>query len=62
MTQLVKLPTIDFGSGHGLAVHEIEPHVRICADSTGFSLSPSLCAPFPLALSIKINKHFKINK
>ena len=32
--QLVKHPTLDFGSGHDLTVHGIELHVGLCDDST----------------------------
>ena len=35
-------PTLDFGSGRDLTVHEIEPYIRLCADSAkpaGDSLS-----------------------
>ena len=45
MAQSVKRPTLGFGSRHGLVVHEIEPHVRLCAEAgacLGLSLSPSL--------------------
>ena len=44
----VKRLTLDFGSGHELTVHEIEPHVGLCAECgacLGFSLSLSLSAP-----------------
>ena len=34
MAQLVKHPTLDFGSGHDLMVHEIEPRMGHCADRT----------------------------
>ena len=33
VAQLVKDPTLDFGSGHGLTVHEINPQVILCTDS-----------------------------
>ena len=61
MAQVVKHPTTDFGSGHDLMVHEIEPHIRLCADSAEpawDSLSPSLSALPPLVISrsLKINK------
>ena len=45
VAQLVMRPTLDFGSGHDLTVHGIEPCVRLCADSTKpalGSISPSL--------------------
>ena len=28
-------PTLGLGSGHDFTVHEFEPQVRFCADSTG---------------------------
>ena len=34
VAQWVKRPTVNFGSGHDLMVCEMEPHVRLCADST----------------------------
>ena len=46
VAQWVKCPTLDFSSGHDRSVHEIEPRVRLCADSVD-SLPPSLC-PSPL--------------
>ena len=57
MAQSVKCLTLDFGTGH-----DLEPCVVLCTDSTEpawDSLSPSLSAPSPLALSLKINKHLK---
>ena len=33
VAQAVKCPTLDFSSGHDLTVHELEPHVGLCADS-----------------------------
>ena len=35
VVQSVKHPTLDFGSGHNLMVHEFEfePHVGLCTDS-----------------------------
>ena len=32
VAQLVKRPTLIFGSGHDLAVQGIEPRIRLCAD------------------------------
>ena len=52
MAQLVKCPTLDFGSGHDLTVREFEACIRLCADSAEpawDSLSPSLSAPPTLA-------------
>ena len=60
--QLIKGLTLDFSSGHDLMVHEIEPHVRLCAECgacLGFSLSVSLC-PSPacaLSLYLKVNEY-----
>ena len=54
MAQLLRHLTLDFDSGHDLTIHEIQPHVGLCADSTEpalDSLSPSLSAPLPLAFS-----------
>ena len=54
VSSVVKHPSLDFGSGHDLAVHEIRPCLW-CTDSSETawdSLSPSLSAP-PL---LKINK------
>ena len=33
VAQSVKLPALNFGSGHGLAVCEFEPHIGLCTDS-----------------------------
>ena len=49
VAQLVKGLTLDFGSGHDLMVHVIEPLAGLCVDSNTDlawdSLSPSLSAP-----------------
>lgn len=62
MAQSIGCPTLDVGSGRDLTVHEIEPQVRLHADSpkpAWDSLSP-LSLPLPLlTLSISLkNKHF----
>ena len=60
MAQSVKCPTLDFGSGHDLTVHEMEPRAGLCcAVLTSVvpawdSLSLSLSASTRLALSLKI--------
>ena len=48
MAQSVEHPTHDFGSGHDLLVHGMEPHVRLRADDAEparDSFSPSLSLP-----------------
>ena len=52
MAQSVKRLTLDLGSGHDLTVHELEPHVRLCAEPAWDIHS------YPLSLSFQINKHF----
>ena len=55
VAQSVEGLTLDFGSGHDLIFCEIEPHMRLCADSlepAWDSLSSSLSGP---TLCLKIN-------
>ena len=55
MARSVKRPTLDFGSGGDLTVHEVEPHLGLCADKTEpawDSLPPSASAPPPLVLFV----------
>ena len=59
--QLVKHPTLDFGSGHDLVLGEFEPGVGLWADSAkpawdSLYLPLSLSAPPLLALSLTQNK------
>ena len=57
--QLVKCPTLGFGSGHDLWFREFEPHIGVHADivePARDSLSPSLSAPPPLMLSLSLSK------
>ena len=59
MAQSVKCLAFGLGSGHDLAVGEFEPRTRLCADGVEpawDSLSPSLPAPPPLALSVSLSK------
>ena len=60
-------PTLDFGSGHNLAVCGTEPHIGLCAvgvEPIWYSFSSSLCLPFPclharslsLSLSLSLSK------
>ena len=62
VTQLVKGPTLGFGAGHELTVHEFEPHIGLCSDSVEpawDSLSPSL--PLSSFLSLSLSLSLKIN-
>ena len=57
MAQSAKHLTLGFGSGNDLTVPEIEPCLRLCADSVEpawDSLSPSLSAPPLLSLSLSL--------
>ena len=65
MAHLVKRPTLDFSSGHDLAVHGIEPLIKLCADSVEPAWdslcppsTPPLCTRAP-SLALKIKKSFK---
>ena len=65
MGSAVKHPTLGFRSGHDLTVHEFDPQVGLYADTVepvSDSVSPSLSAPFPLAvyLSLKNKQTSKI--
>ena len=60
MAQLVQRLTLGFGSGHDFTVCEIEPHVRLCADSMepawdslSFSSPPLLELVLALTLFLK---------
>ena len=58
VAQMVKCPTLNFGSGHDVLVYEIQPHHVLCADSAEparGSLSLSLPLSCGLFLSLKIN-------
>ena len=57
MAQLVRHPTVEYGSGHDLMVRGFEPRVWLLTDSMEPSWD-SLCASssFFLFLSLKINK------
>ena len=59
MSQSVKQPILDFGSGHDLMVQGIRLCTELHTDSTDpawdFSLSLSAPAPLMLFLSLKIN-------
>ena len=66
VAQMVKHPTLDFSSGHGLMVREFEPCLVLHDDSVepclGFSLSLSLFGPPPLMLSLLKKTKTKTNK
>ena len=51
MAQLVKHPTLDFGSGHDLVLGEFEPGVGLWADSAKPAWD-SLYLPLSLSLSL----------
>ena len=59
MAQLVKCPTLEFGLGHDLTVHEIEPRVGLCAESLLRILSLSLPSP-PLSSLALSKKHLNV--
>ena len=50
VTQLVEHPTLDFGSGHDLTVHGIEPHIGLSAEC-GACLRFSVSGPLPHSCS-----------
>ena len=59
-TQSAKRPTLDFGSGPDLTVHELEPRVGFCAESAesawdSLSLSLPLSAPPMLVVSLSLS-------
>ena len=53
VAQSVKPPTLDFGSGHDLAVWFMS--LSPCGACLGFSLPPSLSAPLPVSAQNKTN-------
>ena len=59
MAQSVKRLTLDFGSGHDLAVLEFEPCIGLYADSVELAWDSPLSFSFypsPLPISLKISK------
>ena len=65
VAQSIKHPTLDFHAGHDLMGCKFKPCIGLRADGaepTLDSLSPSLSAPYPLALSLKILKNKRIPK
>ena len=63
VAQSVKCPTLGFGSGHDLTVHELEPRVGLCAgssepawDSLSLSPCPSPARSLSLFLLNKLEK------
>ena len=51
VAQLVKCPTLGFGSGHDLKVWELEPYIGLCADNAEPAWD-SLSAPPLLSISL----------
>ena len=63
MAQLVKCLTLGFSSDHDLGVHEIKPHIGLCANSVdSLSLTLSALPLCVLSLSLSQNKHFLKSK
>ena len=65
MAQWVKRPTLGFGSGHDLTVHEPEPCLGLYIDSTEPAwdpLFPSLSAPPPLMWSLSLSLSLSLSK
>ena len=61
VAQWIKYLSLDFGSGHDLAVCEFEPHIGLCADDaepTWDSVSLSFC-PSPTCTHSFKNKNIK---
>ena len=69
VAQVVKRPTLGFGSGHDITVCEFEPRIGLHTDSAepawdslclslsvSLSLSPPLSLPCLCSLSLKINR------
>ena len=57
VAQLVKCLTCGFGSGHGLMVYGIQPHIRLCAESVEPAWdSLSLSSPSLLVRSVSVSK------
>ena len=48
VAQLVKHLALDFGSGHDVTVHGIEPREGLCTDSVEPAWTPSLPLSLPL--------------
>ena len=61
VAQSVEHRTLDLGSGHDLAVRELEPRVHpwvlVSALTAGACLGYSLALSAPPPLSLKMNKH-----
>ena len=59
VAQSVKRLTLDFGSGHGLMLREIEPRIGFCEDSAepdwGVSLPLSPLPPLMHSLSLSLS-------
>ena len=64
MAQLVKCPTLDFGSGHYLTVCEFERYIGLYADTVGLLgiLSPSPSLPLPCLCSVCLSPSLSQNK
>ena len=54
VVQSIKQPTLDFGSGHHLTVHEFKPSLGLCAGGTELSWD-SLSVPPPVTFSLSLS-------
>ena len=61
VAQSVKLPILDFNSGHDLTIHEMEPHIRLHAGNTEPAWN-SLSAPPLLTHTLSLSKSINIKK
>ena len=65
VAQLVKHPTLDFGSGHDLTVFGFKPHVRLCTGSrepAWNSLSPLCPSPYHVHMLTPSLSQIKLSK
>ena len=65
MAQLVKCPTLGFGSGHGLGFRELEPRIRLLLTAQSLleilSLPVSLSFSAPPRLTLCLSRNEQIN-
>ena len=61
MAQSVKRPTLGFGSGHDLTVHEFKSHVGLCIDSAE-PVWDSVSLPRPCSRVFSLSNINKLQK